>query len=104
MTFCAPGITDENIVAGFYGLILEYLDAKSMSILGVNAFNASSLLDKVFLVISLMFDMFHQIALKPSLPVWVNICKTVYPNIRKTIKYTQSVNDAKPKLASLTQK
>ena len=59
VTFCAPGITDENIVAGFHQLIFEYLDAKKMSIEGVNAFNASSLLDKVFFVISLMFYMEH---------------------------------------------
>ena len=51
ITFCAPGITDDNMVAGFHALILDYLDAKNMSIVGVNAFNASSLLDKVFFVL-----------------------------------------------------
>ena len=29
-------------------------------------------------------------------PVYVSVCKTVYPNTRITIEYMRSVNDAKP--------
>ena len=39
-------------------------------------------------------------SLKPSQPVFVSICKTVYLNIRITIKYTRSVNNTKPKSVS----
>jgi hypothetical protein len=48
ITICSPGITDENMEAGFYELVLEFLDANKIDIEGVDAFNASSLLEKVF--------------------------------------------------------
>jgi hypothetical protein len=49
VTFCAPGITDENMEAGFYQLILDFLDANKMHIEDVNPYNASPLLQKVIL-------------------------------------------------------
>ncbi len=47
VTFCAPGITDENMEAGFYQLIIEFLEANGMGIDDLIAYNASTLLKKV---------------------------------------------------------
>jgi hypothetical protein len=47
VTFCAPGITDENMESGFYQIILDFLDANKIHIDDVNPYNASSLLKRV---------------------------------------------------------
>jgi len=58
VTICSPGLTVDNLEAGFYKLFLKFLEKENMTILFVSAFNAT----KIFKMVSIF--MFYKLFLK----------------------------------------
>jgi hypothetical protein len=46
VTICSPGMSMDNLEAGFYKLLFAYLASQNVTV-GVSPYNASSLLAKV---------------------------------------------------------